>query len=281
MKWRGRRQSGNVSDIRGKGGAAAGGGLLFFGLAAVVYFLGGDPSQFVAEGLNRTVKSYSTARSNISEEEQDELAEFVSVVLAETEDTWNAKFAEQGGNYDEPTLVLFTGSVNSNCGMASSAVGPFYCPLDQKLYIDLDFFYELKARHDAPGDFAQAYVVAHEVGHHVQNLIGVLEQTHNAKRRASKTEANKISVRSELMADCFAGIWAHDAGRAGLLEGGDIEEALNAATQIGDDTMQKQAHGHVMPDNFTHGTGAQRYEWFKRGYETGNMDACNTFEQGI
>lgn len=281
MRWQGRRQSNNVIDRRGKGGAVAGGGLGFFGLALVVYLLGGDPSHFLQEGVSRTVRSVvqGNAPSSLSQEQQDALAQFVSVVLADTEDTWGTRFAAQGVSYREPQLVLFTGGVESGCGFAQSAMGPFYCPLDQKLYIDLDFFHELQTRHDAPGDFAQAYVVAHEVAHHVQNLTGVLDKADALKRRASKAEANLISVKVELMADCLAGIWAHDTDNKGYLEAGDIEEALNAASQIGDDRLQQQGRGYVVPDSFTHGTSAQRYEWFNRGYRGGDLAACQTFAE--
>jgi hypothetical protein len=178
-------------------------------------------------------------------------------------------------------MVLFTGGVNSGCGFAQSAVGPFYCPADQKLYLDLDFFYDLKARHDAPGDFAQAYVIAHEVGHHLQNVMGVLGKSEQMKRGQSRAEANKISVKTELMADCFAGVWAADTNTKGLIERGDIDEALKAASQIGDDTLQRQAQGHVVPDSFTHGSSAQRYEWFNRGFNSGDIEACDTFKGGV
>lgn len=274
MRWKDRRQSSNVEDRRSTGRkVAAGGGLGFLGLAVVVALIGGDPTYFLSEGLNRTIQS-QFSRSNLSEEEQDELADFVSVVLAETEETWETRFQAEGQRYPAPTLVLFTGSAESACGYASAAVGPFYCPLDAKLYIDLDFFYELKNRHDAPGDFAQAYVIAHEVGHHVQNVLGVLDQADAARNRAGRTGGNEISVQVELMADCLAGIWAGDVREKDLLEEGDIEEALNAASQIGDDTLQEQAQGYVVPDSFTHGSSAQRYAAFKKGFEHQSLSAC-------
>lgn len=280
MKWRGRRASRNIQDRRhfGGKGKAAGGGIAFLVIGGIVALLGGDPSFFLQEGINRTFQTApGSGPSKIPKEQQDELVQFVSVVLAETETTWNKQFAAMNMAYPEPTLVFFTGAVTSACGRAQSAMGPFYCPADQKIYIDLDFFYDLAKRHNAAGDFAQAYVIAHEVGHHVQHVLGVLEQSQAAKSRGSKIEANKISVKTELMADCFAGLWAKDVDQKGLLEQGDIREALNAATQIGDDRLQQQAHGHVVPDSFTHGSGEQRYAWFERGYKTGDINACNTF----
>ena len=215
--------------------------------------------------------------TELSAQEQ-QLADFVSVVLADTEDTWNGIFRAQGGQYKEPTLVLFTGRVNSACGMASSAVGPFYCPGDQQLYIDLSFFHDLSSRHGAPGDFAQAYVVAHEVGHHVQTLLGISQQVQNAKRGKSDTQVNALSVRQELQADCFAGLWGHAANvDRQLLDPGDMEEALRAATAIGDDRLQKEATGQVVPDSFTHGSSEQRVRWFRKGFETGDLETCDTF----
>jgi hypothetical protein len=208
----------------------------------------------------------------------DRMTEFVSVVLADTEDTWRSLFQQSGATYVEPKLVLYSGTVQSACGFAKSAVGPFYCPADQKLYIDLSFYEDLKNRHQAPGDFAQAYVIAHEVGHHVQNLMGVSDKVQAMKQRVDRVEANQLSVRLELQADCFAGIWANRANRSRqILEEGDIEEALNAASSIGDDRLQSQARGYVSPDSFTHGSSAQRVRWFKRGIETGNPAQCNTF----
>jgi predicted metalloprotease len=211
-------------------------------------------------------------------QQEQQLADFVSVVLADTEDTWQQIFKAQGGAYREPTLVLFSGRVNSACGLATSAVGPFYCPGDQKLYIDLSFFNDLKSRHGAPGDFAQAYVVAHEVGHHVQTLLGISEQVQQAGRGKSKAQVNALSVRQELQADCFAGLWGNAANRQRqLLDPGDLEEALRAATAIGDDRLQREAGGQVVPDSFTHGTSAQRVTWFKRGFESGDLAVCDTF----
>jgi predicted metalloprotease len=218
-----------------------------------------------------------TQQVQLSEEEQ-RLADFVSVVLADTEDTWHAVFANQRARYREPTLVLFTGRVNSACGMASSAVGPFYCPGDQQLYIDLSFFSDLARRHGAPGDFAQAYVVAHEVGHHVQTLLGISQKVGEMGRGKNKSVVNALSVRQELQADCFAGLWGHAANvDRQLLDPGDLEEALRAATAIGDDRLQQEAGQRVVPDSFTHGTSEQRVRWFRVGFESGNFDACDTF----
>jgi uncharacterized protein len=205
----------------------------------------------------------------------------VAVVLGDTEDTWHPIFKQLGRDYREPTLVLFTGSVNSACGYASAAVGPFYCPGDQKLYIDLSFFHDLKTRHGAPGDFAQAYVIAHEVGHHVQTLLGISEKVAAAGKAASKAQVNALSVRQELQADCFAGVWGNVANsQRQLLDPGDLEEALQAATAIGDDRLQREAGGQVVPDSFTHGTSAQRVKWFKAGFESGDFNACDTFAAG-
>ncbi len=278
MKWKNRRASTNTEDRRGKK-AALGGGLGFLGIAVVIALLGGDPSYFLQEGVNRTIQSATSSSQKIPAEKQEELKDFVSVTLAETEDIWHTQFKNNSANYKEPILVFFTGNVSSACGFAQSAMGPFYCPLDEKIYIDLDFFYDLAQRHDAPGDFAQAYVIAHEVGHHVQNILGILDQANQQKKRARKTQANKISVRTELMADCIAGIWAHHVGKKGLLEEGDIQEALNAATQIGDDRLQKKGQGYVVPDSFTHGSGKQRYEWFQKGFLTGTLQSCGITAQ--
>lgn len=273
MRWRNRQRSRNVQDRRGKGKMAAGGGLGFLGLALVVYLLGGDPSYFLQEGVSRTTQSVMQG-DKIPEETQDEMVNFISVVLAETETTWTRAFQQKGARYQEPVLVFFNGAVTSACGRAQAAMGPFYCPLDEKIYIDLGFFYDLEKRHDAPGDFAQAYVVAHEVGHHVQNQLGILQQAERLKSRANRRDRNQISVQTELMADCLAGVWAYSAGQEGLLEDGDIEEALNTATQIGDDRLQKQSQGYVVPDSFTHGSGAQRYAAFQEGYRSGALNAC-------
>jgi len=286
MRWQGRRGSSNIEDRRGSGGkaAAGGGGLLLIGLAVVVGLMGGDPTPLLQEGIKRTISEHVQSANPddaLPPEQQEELAQFTGVVLAETEGTWGRHFARKGGTYPEPNLVMFSGGVNSACGFARSAMGPFYCPADQKIYIDLNFFQELKDRHGAPGDFAQAYVIAHEVGHHLQNVLGVFDQADKIKRGLNRAGQNKVSVKTELMADCFAGIWAADMQRKGLLEAGDIKEALNAATQIGDDTLQKKGQGHVVPDSFTHGSGEQRYQWFQRGFKTSDMDACNTFASNL
>ena len=207
----------------------------------------------------------------------DEAGQFVAVVLADTESTWQRIFKEGGQTYREPVLVLFSGQTSSPCGFASSATGPFYCPGDQKVYIDLDFYRELRTRFKAPGDFAQAYVVAHEIGHHVQNLLGILPKVNDARQKAGQVQSNELSVRLELQADCLAGVWAHDAESRNVLDVGDIDEALNAAAQIGDDAIQKRTQGYVVPESFNHGSSAQRSHWFKRGYEQGTLDACDTF----
>jgi predicted metalloprotease len=207
----------------------------------------------------------------------DEGGQFVATVLADTEDTWSAVFKASGRQYEPPTMVLFSGSTQSACGFASAASGPFYCPGDRKVYIDLAFYDQLKSQFRAPGDFAQAYVVAHEIGHHVQNLLGILPKIDAMRQRSSEVDANHLTVRLELQADCLAGVWAHDEEQRGFLEVGDIDEALNAASQIGDDTLQKRARGYVVPDSFTHGTSEQRSRWFKRGYNQGTVDSCDTF----
>jgi predicted metalloprotease len=258
-----------------KGAAGGGIGLLVLVIAAL--FFGVDPSDFISQTPSTTT-TRTTTGSGPSGGVSDELAAFVSVVLADTEDTWNALFRSMGRDYREPKLVLFTDAVQSACGFASAAVGPFYCPRDQKVYVDLSFYGDLRDRFGAPGDFAQAYVLAHEVGHHVQTLLGISDKVMSLRNRMSKTEGNRLSVMQELQADCFAGIWAHHAHRARqILEKGDIEEALGAASAIGDDRLQRQGRGYVTPDSFTHGTSAQRVRWFRRGLETGDINQCNTF----
>ncbi len=272
MRWIGRRTSGNVSDRRGLGGGAliGGGGIGAALIGLIIYLLGGDPSQVIGPGSEP-----QTAEERVAE---DSAAQFVSVVLADTEDVWNKLFREMGGDYKEPTLVLFSGSTSSACGSASSAMGPFYCPLDEQVYIDLSFYRDLKTRFKAPGDFAMAYVVAHEVGHHVQHLLGIAEQVRNQQQRMSETEANALSVRLELQADFFAGVWAHHAqAMHNILEEGDIDEALRAANAIGDDNLQRQSQGFIVPESFTHGTSEQRRFWFRKGYETGDIEQGNTF----
>ena len=282
MRWRTGRRSSNVEDRRGVrlgGRRAAGGGLGLIVIIIIAVLLGADPIKLLSDISSTGVDQSSYYEQQPISGEDQELADFVSVVLADTEDTWTEIFAQYNGSYREPTLVLFSGAVESACGYAQSAVGPFYCPGDQKVYIDLSFYRDLKNRYNAPGDFAQAYVIAHEVGHHVQNLLGISEQVYKAQQRSSQTEANKLSVMQELQADCFAGVWAHNAHESRqILEEGDIEEGLNAASSIGDDRLQRQAQGHVTPDSFTHGSSAQRVRWFKKGLNTGDIEACNTFE---
>lgn len=282
MRWQTGRRSRNIEDRRGipVGRGAAVGGLGGCGLLMVILLyilLGGDPVQLVNEIPTSSVEPGGSYGAQVPPG-QEELADFVSVVLADTEDTWGPIFAELGGVYEEPHLVLFSGRVQSACGIAGTAVGPFYCPLDHKVYIDLAFYDELRRRFRAPGDFAQAYVIAHEVGHHVQNLLGINEQVQRLQQRVSRAEANALSVRLELQADCLAGVWGHHADKLrNLLETGDLEEAINAAAAIGDDRIQRRTQGWVVPDSFTHGTSAQRVRWFRRGFESGDFGACDTF----
>lgn len=292
MDWRGRRQSRNIEDRRGQPLQGSGGGLgllmllrllpwllrswagrvvLLVGIVVFVgaRMLGIDLLQLSAPPTQQT--------ASFSAEEQ-QLAEFVSVVLADTEQTWQGIFTEAGSRYEEPTLVLFSQRVASACGTASSAVGPFYCPADRKVYLDLSFFRDLDRQLGAPGDFAQAYVVAHEVGHHIQTLLGISQKVRATGQGKSAAVVNALSVRQELQADCLAGVWGHAAHNySQLLEPGDLEEALQAAAAIGDDRLQKRSGGEVVPDSFTHGTSAQRVEWFKRGFESGDMGQCDTF----
>jgi predicted metalloprotease len=275
------RRSTNIEDRRGVRlpGRAAGGGIGILILIVIAVLLGADPVKLLNDISYTEVDPTSSYDSAPLSDEDRELADFVSVVLADTEDTWSELFVQYNGRYREPTLVLFSGAVDSACGFAQSAVGPFYCPADEKVYIDLDFYRDLKERFDAPGDFAQAYVIAHEVGHHVQNLLGISEQVQGAQRRLGGAEANRLSVMQELQADCFAGVWAHNADRArDILEHGDIEEGLNAASSIGDDRLQMESQGRVTPDAFTHGSSKQRVAWFKKGLDSGDIESCNTFE---
>ena len=300
MRWKGRRKSSNVEDRRGQSagiGGGSGSGLLSFIpmlvrsktgrymllIGVVVFFgsrmLGIDLLPLLLGGGGATTTTGTPHELSAADKE---MGDFVVTVLADTEDTWKAIFQQQGSTYREPTLVLFTSRVNSACGMASAAVGPFYCPGDQKLYIDLSFFRDLKQRHGAPGDFAQAYVIAHEVGHHVQTLMGISDEVRQAGRGRSKTEVNALSVRQELQADCFAGLWGHAANtERQILDPGDLEEALTAATAIGDDRLQKESGRGVVPDSFTHGSSAQRVKWFRRGFESGNIASCDTFSVNI
>jgi predicted metalloprotease len=279
MRWKDGRRSGNIEDRRGRrlSGKAKGGGIGLLVLVLVGLFFGIDPALILQLGGNVNTPSVQES-SYMPSEAENELADFVSVVLADTEDTWGALFSQAGGRYEEPTLVLFSGAVESACGFAQAAMGPFYCPADRKVYIDLSFYSDLKTRMGAPGDFAQAYVVAHEVGHHVQNLLGLSGKVHSMRQQLSQTDYNKLSVRLELQADCFAGLWANHADRTRhILEQGDVEEALNAASMIGDDRLQQQSRGYVTPDSFTHGSSAQRVRWFRTGLQTGSIQACDTF----
>jgi predicted metalloprotease len=282
MRWQMGRRSNNVEDQRGSGGGGGGGmvvgGLGTLVLALIAMALGIDPAVVLNSVQEQQTRQISPAPSSRSPQEE-KLVDFVSVVLADTEDTWQEIFQKSGETYQKPKLVLFSGAVRSACGQAQSAMGPFYCPLDQKVYIDLSFYQDLKTRHNAPGDFAQAYVIAHEVGHHVQTLLGISQQVQKIKQQASKVQANQLSVRQELQADCFAGIWAHHADRSRqILETGDVDEALNAATSIGDDRLQREAQGYIVPESFTHGTSAQRVRWFTRGLDSGDLKDCNTFK---
>ncbi len=274
MKLGGR--SSNVEDRRGLGGPLiAGGGIGAVVIAVLVMLLGGDPRD--------VLQTETTPQQAPAPGQVDPAEDFVSRVLGETEKTWHTVFREQlNREYEEPTLVLFNGAAQSACGFAQSAVGPFYCPLDHKVYIDLSFYRDLKERFGAPGDAAQAYVIAHEVGHHVQTLLGISEQVMRERERSSRAEVNALSVRQELQADCFAGLWANQAHQERqILEAGDVEEALNAASAIGDDRLQRQQKGYVVPESFTHGSSAQRQEWFRRGFETGDMRQCDTFNSQL
>lgn len=293
MKWEGNRQSDNVEDARGRrGGVGGGGGVRLgggrgIGLGTIVialvagWIFGINPLTVLGllsggGGMpNGQVQQAPAGRPPAD----DTMARFVSTVLADTEDVWRAQFKKMGGTYREPKLRLFRGSEPTACGYGQSAMGPFYCPGDEKVYIDLAFYETMRTRMGAPGDFAQAYVIAHEVGHHVQHLMGITAKVESMRGRVSEAQQNALSVRLELQADCFAGVWAHDAHQARqVIEQGDVEEALNAASQIGDDTMQRKTQGHVVPESFTHGTSAQRVKWFKVGLQTGSVGQCNTFE---
>lgn len=287
MRWKGRQQSSNVEDRRGSGGGRRrGGGAKLSGgaillIAVVSILLGQNPLEIIGL-LNQTQVSVNNTPSpspSPSAPVNDEAKQFVSVVLKDTEQAWHQIFQQLGGTYREPTLVLFSDMVQSACGRNSSAVGPFYCPADQQVYIDLTFFEQLQRRFGAPGDFAQAYVIAHEVGHHVQTLLGISSQVHQQRARASREQANALSVRQELQADCFAGLWGHYAAtQRDFLENGDIEEGLRAAAAIGDDQMQRHAGQAISPESWTHGSSAQRVRWFRRGLEHGKIELCDTFE---
>lgn len=282
MRWEGRRQSENVEDRRAEGGGRRGGGLVLGGglgtlvLVVVVMLLGGDPRALLEMANQAPVQEQGSEYASSPEDEK--LKELVSVVLADTEEVWDEEFRKLGRSYQQPKLVVFAGGVRSGCGFADAQVGPFYCPADMTVYVDLSFFRELNERFGAPGDFAQAYVIAHEVGHHVQKLLGTSDQVNAARGRVSEAEQNELSVRLELQADFLAGMWARKAQeKFNFLDKGDLEEALRAANAIGDDTLQKQAQGRVVPDSFTHGTSEQRVKWFRKGFETGDIRQGDTF----
>jgi len=280
MRWRGQRESDNVEDRRGlsvsgRGIALSGTGIVL--LLALALVTGQDPIALL-ETVGGPAVSVEPGQGGRVGAPTDESGQFTSVVLASTEDVWGRQFDASGRRYEEPTLVLFSEAVDSACGFTSAAVGPFYCPVDRKVYLDVAFFDELGRRFGAPGDFAHAYVIAHEVGHHVQNLLGVADRVRGLQQRASREDANALSVRMELQADCLAGVWAHDANRqADLLDPGDVEEGLRAAAAIGDDQLQKQAQGYTVPESWTHGSSAMRAKWLRRGLERGSVDACDTF----
>lgn len=287
MRWKKARRSDNVVDQRGSRRQVGGKGLSLAAVALIIVvglISGQDPLQIVSNIAGQAIQQggINTGAHNSKQPsavQQDAQAEFVRAILGDTEDTWRSLFKQAGKHYADPTLILFSGSVRSACGFADAAVGPFYCPADQQVYLDLSFFKEMEQRFAATGEFAQAYVIAHEVGHHVQTLLGVSAKVHAARQRGEPVKGhNGLLVRQELQADCFAGVWAHHAQqRHAWLEPGDLADALNAAQAIGDDRLQKQAHGHVVPDSFTHGTSAQRERWFSQGYKTGNVSQCDTF----
>jgi predicted metalloprotease len=275
MKWQGRRSSSNVEDRRGiPTGGLIGGGIGAIVIIILTLLMGGNLTD-VFNKVQTTTNSVDSSYTASAQEQ--ELAQFVSVVLADTEDVWTTLFQEENQTYEKPKLVLFTDAVESACGGASTSTGPFYCPGDQKVYIDLSFAAELEDRFKAPGDFALAYVIAHEVGHHVQYLLGISDQVAAMKAKLSETEYNALTVRMELQADYFAGVWAHHANDQSLLDPGDLEEALGAASAVGDDRIQKQTQGYIVPDSFTHGTSEQRARWFKKGFSSGTIDGGDTF----
>jgi predicted metalloprotease len=281
MRWKDGRKSENVEDLRGirVSRGMMGGGIGTIILVLVALYFGVDPSMLLNQGTTQDAGGPPGSVSQERPAEENQMADFVSVVLADTEDTWHELFSRSGKSYQEPKLVLFSDAVDSACGFAQSATGPFYCPRDNKVYIDLQFYRDLQDRFHAPGEFAQAYVIAHEIGHHVQNLLGISDRVHSLQQGADKIQANELSVRLELQADCLAGIWAYHANRSRqIVEAGDIEAALRAASSIGDDHIQKQSQGYVVPESFTHGSSEQRVRWFKRGNETGTFDQCDTFK---
>lgn len=299
MLWKGRRQSDNIEDVRGSGGGFSGGGLRFPGggfpgggrrgggglsigglivVGLILWFLGINPLVLLDGNMGGTsFGGGSAAIERPRDGQPDEMRDFVATVLGDTEDTWTEIFKAEGKRYEPTPLRLFSGQTRSTCGFASAASGPFYCPGDGRIYIDLAFYDELRQQFGAPGDFAQAYVIAHEVGHHVQDLLGLLPAFNERRQQLDQGDANALSVRVELQADCYAGIWGHYAEKKGILERGDLEEALNAATQIGDDAIQKRTQGYVVPESFNHGSSAERKRWFKIGFDTGDVESCDTF----
>lgn len=287
MRWRGRRESTNIEDRRGQSGGGFGGGgmlpfkgksgILMFVVVLIAGYYGVDLSPLLSGASNPS--SSSSAPYQPSSAEEAEAAQFTSVILASTEDSWNEVFKKLNRTYQPPKLVMYTQNTRTSCGVGQAMMGPFYCPADQTVYIDLAFYQEMKNKLGGGGEFAQGYVVAHEVGHHVQNLLGTADKVRAAQQRMSEKDANKLSVALELQADCYAGIWGQSMNMQNVLENGDLEQALNTAQAIGDDQLQKQATGTVVPDSFTHGTSEQRYQWFKRGYETADINQCNTFDQ--
>ncbi|MDX8447733.1 KPN_02809 family neutral zinc metallopeptidase [Mesorhizobium captivum] len=310
MLWRGRRQSDNIEDERSDsggglghglggspgqfripiGGRAGGGSSIILVILVVLagWYFGFDPSQILGDGSGGLVPGgggqitdNSGSQDSTGAPASDEMKQFVATVLAETEDTWTGIFKASGLTYEDPKLVLFSGQIRSACGFASSAAGPFYCPGDHKVYLDMTFFQQLDQQFGASGEFARAYVIAHEVGHHVQNLTGIMQKFNQMRQSMGEAEANQMSVRIELQADCFAGVWAHYTAQKGILEQGDIESALNAAKQIGDDTLQKKMQGYVVPESFNHGTSAQRQTWLVRGYKSGKLSDCDTFNNPV
>jgi predicted metalloprotease len=283
MKWQGRQGSGNIEDRRGMSGGrmALGGGIGGIVILFIVMLLGGDPSQLL-KSLGGGGGQQTEQQQITTTEEEDQMAQFVSVVLKDTETVWGKIFEESGSTYRQPKLVLFRDQVESACGQASTASGPFYCPSDEKVYIDLAFCDQLKTQFGAYGDFAVAYVIAREVGHHVQNLLGIIDKVDKQKSRVSESKANQLSVKTELQADFLAGMWAHYADQMlKTVESGDIDEAMNAAAAVGDDKLQKKYQGRVVPDAFTHGTSAQRKEWFKKGYDSGDFKSGDTFKAAL
>ena len=289
MRWQGRRESDNVEDRRSSGGGGPSmggpgfrlpsgkGGIILLVVVLVAGYYGVDLTGLMT---GETAPQQTTTQRSISPQDE-EAAKFTKVILADTEDTWGAIFKDMGRQYPQPKLVMYRGATRTACGTGQSVMGPFYCPADSTVYIDLSFYDEMRNKLGAGGDFAQGYVIAHEVGHHVQKLLGIESKVRQLQQNASQAEANRLSVKMELQADCFAGVWGHSMQQQGVLETGDLEEALNAAQAIGDDRLQQQSQGRVVPDSFTHGTSEQRYSWFKRGFDSGNPSQCNTFGKAM